>query len=68
MEGCRPDYAVEVDSDDSFINLVGEVKPFPCARVNLALDTFRLGLFAVALLEQHALKCIMLFQAKGKQG
>ncbi|OBZ80967.1 hypothetical protein A0J61_10984 [Choanephora cucurbitarum] len=66
LRGSRPDYAVEVDLDGSLINLVGEVKFFPCPRVSLALDAFRLGMFAMALIEMHNLKCIMLFQAKGK--
>ncbi|KAI8352487.1 hypothetical protein BD560DRAFT_408779 [Blakeslea trispora] len=46
-------------------NLIGEVKPFPCSRSKLALDTYRLGVFSVALLSQHNLKHILAFQTKG---
>ncbi|KAI8375672.1 hypothetical protein EDC96DRAFT_541113 [Choanephora cucurbitarum] len=42
---CRPDYTVEVCTDDPFINLIGEVKPYP----KLALDTYRLGVFFCCL-------------------
>ncbi|OBZ82204.1 hypothetical protein A0J61_09744, partial [Choanephora cucurbitarum] len=65
LNKCRPDYAVEVSAERSFINLIGEVKPFSCSPSKLALDTYRLGIFSVALLVQNNLKHVLAFQAKG---
>ncbi|OBZ81083.1 hypothetical protein A0J61_10868 [Choanephora cucurbitarum] len=65
LEQCRPDYVVEVGSKSCYINLIGEIKPFPCRSADLFLDTYRLGVFSVALLEKHKLKCLLAFQAKG---
>ncbi|KAI8370254.1 hypothetical protein BD560DRAFT_396879 [Blakeslea trispora] len=63
---CRPDYAVKVCLDESFINLTGEIKPYPCSSSKLALDAYRLGVFSLSLMQKYGLNNIMAFQAKGK--
>ena len=62
---CRPDYAVEVESSPSFVNLVGEVKPCSSAADGVALDLYRLGIFSLALYEHYGMESVMSFQAKG---
>ncbi|KAI8360923.1 hypothetical protein EDC96DRAFT_607312 [Choanephora cucurbitarum] len=65
LSKCRPDFVVEVRLDGSFINLTGEIKPYPCSSSKLALDAYRLGVFSLSLLEKYGLSNVMAFQAKG---
>ncbi|KAI8375758.1 hypothetical protein EDC96DRAFT_571845 [Choanephora cucurbitarum] len=61
----RPDYAVEVNSSPSFVNLVHEVKPCSSAPDDLALDLYRVGIFSLALYERYGMESVISFHAKG---
>ncbi|KAI8366966.1 hypothetical protein EDC96DRAFT_507659 [Choanephora cucurbitarum] len=65
LAACRPDYAVEVDEGVQLINCIGEVKPDYASPTMVSLDTFRLGLFSLGLMEKYNLKSVLSFQAVG---
>ncbi|KAI8366362.1 hypothetical protein EDC96DRAFT_179573 [Choanephora cucurbitarum] len=67
VKNCRPDYLVEVQEGEDFINAVGEIKCSSTAPKKVALDKYRLALFGVSMLWSFNLKNSMVFQVVGQQ-
>ncbi|OBZ80802.1 hypothetical protein A0J61_11150 [Choanephora cucurbitarum] len=65
LKRCRPEFVVEVDNEESFVNVAGEIKGEKSCPERLALGVYRLGVFGLHMLWKSRMKNSLVFQAEG---